>query len=98
VFLFKKIIFIIPFLILLDYYLYKYYIKSAKGLNTLEIYTRVPILSIVKETLSGITSIRAYRYKEIFQNIYHKRLHDFYRVLVYQVGCSSWFALNIDLV
>ena len=98
VFLFWKIIFIIPFLILLDYKLYKYYIKSAKSLNTLEIYTRVPILSTVKETLSGITSIRAYRYKEIFQNIYHKRLHDFYRVLVYQVGCSSWFALNIDLV
>ena len=97
-FLFWKIIFIIPFLIIIDYYLYKYYIKSAKGLNTLEIYTRVPILSAVKETLSGITSIRAYGYKDIFQKIFHKRLHDFYRVLVYQVGCSSWFALNIDLV
>ena len=98
VFLFWKIIFIIPFLIYIDYYLYKYYIKSAKGLNTLEIYTRIPILSAVKETLSGITSIRAYGYKDIFQKIFHKRLHDFYRVLVYQVGCSSWFALNIDLV
>ena len=98
IFLFWKIIFIIPFLIFIDYYLYKYYIKSAKGLNTLEIYTRVPILSSVKETLSGITSIRAYGYKDIFQKIFHKRLHDFYRVLVYQVGCSSWFALNIDLV
>ena len=98
VFLFWKIIFIIPFLIFIDYYLYKYYIKSAKGLNTLEIYTRVPILSAVKETLSGISSIRAYGYKDIFQKIFHKRLHDFYRVLVYQVGCSSWFALNIDLV
>ena len=48
--------------------------------------------------MSGITSIRAYGYKDIFQKIFHKRLHDFYRVLVYQVGCSSWFALNIDLV
>ena len=98
VLLFSKIIFIIPFLIFLDYYLYKYYIKSAKGLNALELYTRVPILSAVKETLSGITSIRAYGYKDIFQNLYHKKLHDFYRVLVYQTGCSSWFALNIDLV
>ena len=96
--LFWKIIFIIPFLVLLDFFLYKYYIKSAKGLNTLEIYTRVPILSTVKETLSGITSIRAYESKEIFQNLFHRRLHDFYRVLVYQTGCASWFALNIDFV
>ena len=97
-YLFWKIIFLVPLLIFLDYYLYKYYIKSAKGLNTLEIYTRVPILSSVKETLSGIASIRAYGQKDIFQSIYHKRLHNFYRVLVYQTGCSSWFALNIDLV
>ena len=97
-FLFWKVIFIIPFLIFLDYFLYNYYIKCGKGLNVLETYTRVPILSGVKETLSGITSIRAYGFKDIFQLLYHKKLHNFYKVLVYQVGCSSWFALNIDLV
>jgi len=97
-FLFWKIMFIIPLLIFSDYFLYKYFIKSVKGLNILEIYTRVGILSEIKETLSGITSVRAYEVKDFFQNQYHKRLHDFYRVLVYQVGCSSWFALNIDLV
>lgn len=69
-----------------------------KSLNVLETYTRVPILAGVKETLSGITSIRAYDFKEIFKKIFHGRIHNFYRVLVYQVGCSSWFALNIDLV
>ena len=96
--LFWQVIFIIPFLVFLDMYLYNYYIKCGKSLNVLETYTRVPILSGVKETLSGITSIRAYDFKKIFQNIYHKRIYNFYRVLVYQAGCSSWFALNIDLV
>ena len=96
--LFWQVIFIIPFLVLLDIFLYNYYIKCGQSLNVLETYTRVPILSGVKETLSGITSIRAYGYKDIFQNIYHKRIYNFYRVLVYQAGCSSWFALNIDLV
>ena len=96
--LFWQVIFIIPFLVFLDIFLYNYYIKCGKSLNILETYTRVPILSGVKETLSGITSIRAYGFKNIFQNIYHKRIYNFYRVLVYQAGCSSWFALNIDLV
>ena len=98
VFLFWKIMFIIPFLLFLNYFLYNYYIKCAKGLNVLELYTRVPILSGVKEALSGITSIRAYGFKNVFQNLYHKKLYNFYRVLVYQVGTSSWFALYIDLV
>ena len=96
--LFWQVIFIIPILVFLDIYLYNYYIKCGQSLNVLETYTRVPILSGVKETLSGITSIRAYESKDIFQNIYHKRIHNFYKVLVYQAGCSSWFALNIDLV
>ena len=97
-FLFWKLIFVIPCLIFLEFFLYNYYIKCGKGLNVLETYTRIPILSGVKETLSGITSIRAYDFKEIFQSSYHKKLHNFYKVLVYQVGCSSWFALNIDLI
>ena len=96
--LFWQVIFIIPFLVFIDIYLYNYYIKCGKSLNVLETYTRVPILTGVKETLSGITSIRAYDFKEIFKKIYHKRIYNFYRVLVYQVGCSSWFALNVDLV
>ena len=96
--LFWQVIFIIPLLVFLDIYLYNYYIKCGKSLNVLETYTRVPILTGVKETLSGITSIRAYEYAEIFKNMYHKKIYNFYRVLVYQAGCSSWFALNVDLV
>ena len=97
-FLFWKVIFIIPIIIFLDFFLYNYYIKCGKGLNILETYTRGPILAGVKETLSGITSIRAYECKDIFQFSFHRKLYNFYRVLVYQVGCLSWFALNIDLL
>ena len=97
-FLFWKVIFIIPILIFLELYLYKYYIKCGKGLNSLETYTRIPIISGVKETLSGIACIRAFGFKETFQSLYHKKLNNFYKVLVYQVGCSSWFALSIDLI
>ena len=93
-----KSIFIIPFLIFLQHYLYKYYTKCAKQLFVLESYTRLPILSGFSETLAGLSSIRAYDYVEIFRKEYHQRLHNFYRVLVYQNGTLSWFALNIDLI
>ena len=97
-FLFKKIIFLIPFLIFLKIILYNYYINCGKGLNALETYTSKPIISSVKETLSGITIIRAYGFKDTFQLLYHEKLHNFYKVLVYQVGGFSWFALNNNLI
>ena len=96
--LFKKIIFVIPFLIFVKIILYSYYIKCGKGLNALEIYTSTPIISNVKETLTGITTIRAYGFKDTFQLLYHEKLHNYYKVLVYQVGCLSWFELNNDLI
>ena len=93
-----KCIFIIPFLIFLQYYLYRYFTKCAKQLFILESFVRLPILSGFSETLSGLSSIRAYDYTEVFRKEYHQRLHNFYRVLVYQNGTLSWFALNIDLI
>ena len=93
-----KSIFIIPILIILEYYLYRYYAKCAKDLFVLESFSRLPILSGFSETLSGLSSVRAYDYEKIFQKIYHQKLHDLYRVLKYQNGTLSWFALNVDLI
>ena len=93
-----KCIFVIPILIYLQYILYKYYTKCAKQLFILESYVRLPILSGFSETLSGLSSIRCYDYAEKFRKDYHKKLHNFYRVLIYQNGTLAWFALHIDLI
>ena len=93
-----KCIFIIPFLIFLQYYLYQYYKKCGKQLFILESYVRLPILSGFSETLAGLSSIRCYDYEEKFRKDYHQKLHNFYRVLIYQNGCLAWFAINIDLI
>ena len=93
-----KCIFIIPILIFLQHNLYLYYTKCAKQLFILESFTRLPILSGFSETLSGLSSIRCYDYAEKFRKDYHQRLHNFYRVLIYQNGSLAWFALNIDLI
>ena len=93
-----KCIFIIPILIFLQYNLYQYYKKCGKQLFILESYTRLPILTGFSETLAGLCSIRCYEYSEKFRMDYHRRLHNFYRVLIYQNGCLAWFAINIDLI
>jgi ABC-type multidrug transport system fused ATPase/permease subunit len=94
-----KCIFIIPFIIFVQNYLYNYYKICSKKLFNLESFTRLSILSCFSETLTGLSSIRCYYdYAEKFRKDYHQKLHNFYRVLIYQNGSLSWFALNIDLV
>ena len=93
-----KSIIIIPFILFMDVFLYNYYNTSAKSLDVLETYTRVPILTGFRESLSGVTSIRAFGYNDIFQNIYHERLYNFFRVLAYQEGALGWFSINNDLI
>ena len=97
-FFYWKSIIIIPFIIFMDTFLYNYYNTCAKSLDALETYTRVPILTGFRESLSGVTSIRAFGYKDIFQNIYHERLYNFLRVLTYQEGALGWFSINNDLI
>ena len=97
-FFYWKSIIIIPFILFMDVFLYNYYNNSAKSLDVLETYTRVPILTGFRESLSGVTSIRAFGYKDIFQNIYHERLYNFFRVLAYQEGALGWFSINNDLI
>ena len=93
-----KSIFIIPIIIFCQNYLYNYYKNCSKKLFVLESKTRIPILSGFSETLSGLSSIRCYDYVEKFRKDYHQKLHNFYRVLIYQNGTLAWFALNIDLL
>ena len=97
-FCFWEIVFIIPILIFLNIFLYNYYKKCEKGLKNLQKDIRISLLSEVKDTFSGIISIRAFGYKNIFQILFHKKLHNYYKVLVYQIGSKSWFALNNDLI
>jgi ABC-type multidrug transport system fused ATPase/permease subunit len=91
-------IFFFPIMVLIDYNIFKFYIKGGRDLNHLEGGTRSPIISGFSETSNGITSIRGFNFQDNFRKKYHSRLDDFYKVLIYQNGCTSWFALNIDLV
>ena len=93
-----KSIFIIPILIFLQNYVYNYYKNCSKKLFILESYARLPIISGFSETLAGLSSIRCYDYEEKFRKDYHQKLHNFYRILIYQNGTLAWFALNIDLL
>jgi hypothetical protein len=82
----------------MEYRIFLFYIKGGRALNFLETFTRGAIITKFSETLNGISSIRGFEYQENFRKVYHEKLDDFYKVLIYQNGTSGWFALNLDLI
>ena len=87
-----------PLMLFMEYRIFLFYIKGGRALNILETITRNPITTKFSETLNGISTIRGFEYQENFRKIYHKKLNDFYKVLIYQNGTTGWFALNLDLI
>ena len=87
-----------PLMLFMEYRIFLFYIKGGRALNILETVTRNPITTKFSETLNGISTIRGFEYQENFRKIYHKKLNDFYKVLIYQNGTTGWFALNLDLI
>ena len=87
-----------PLMLFMEYRIFLFYIKGGRALNYLETVTRSPITAKFSETLNGISCIRGFEYQENFRKIYHQKLNDFYRVLIYQNGTTGWFALNLDLI
>ena len=87
-----------PLMLFMEYRIFLFYIKGGRALNFLETFTRGAIITKFSETLNGISSIRGFEYQENFRKVYHEKLDDFYKVLIYQNGTSGWFALNLDLI
>ena len=87
-----------PLMLFMEYRIFCFYIKGGRALNSLETIARSPITTKFSETLNGISTIRGFEYQENFRKNYHKKLNDFYKVLIYQHGTTGWFALNLDLV
>ena len=87
-----------PLMLFMEYRIFLLYIKGGRALNYLETVARSPITAKFSETLNGISCIRGFEYQENFRKIYHQKLNDFYKVLIYQNGTTGWFALNLDLI
>lgn len=83
----------IPLFILSGMWLLKTYIEGSREFTRLEGIARSPITSVITETLSGLTTIRAYNFEGVYLKRFLKLLDDFYLVNVFISGGKSWFGL-----
>ncbi|KAI1280794.1 Multidrug resistance-associated protein 1 [Halotydeus destructor] len=80
----------------LYYFIQKYYIPTSRQLKRLESVTRSPIYSHFSETLSGVSTIRAYKANQRFINESDNKV-DYNQMCVHPSLMSNrWLAIRLD--
>lgn len=76
----------------------KFYIKSSVDLKRLESVQRSPLFQQFGETLSGITTIRAYGDEKRFVRDNMLRVNTHNRPFIYLWAANRWLAFRIDVI
>lgn len=89
---------IIPFCALVLYYVARYYVRTSRQIRLLDIEAKAPLFSHFLESLSGITSIRAYGWTEEYQRRSQIALDTSQRPYYIMFCIQRWLNLVLDLV
>ncbi|WPG97462.1 Hypothetical protein R9X50_00023800 [Acrodontium crateriforme] len=86
------------FITILYFLIGKFYINSSRDLKRLDSVQRSPLYQQFGETLTGMTTIRAYGDERRFirENLHKINTHS--RPFIYLWGANRWLALRVDVV
>ena len=86
------------FITILYFLIGRFYISSSRDLKRLESVQRSPLYQQFGETLSGMTTIRAYCDERRFirDNLYRVNTHN--RPFIYLWAANRWLAFRVDIV
>lgn len=86
------------FITLLYFFVGKYYLEASRDLKRLESVQRSPLFQQFGETLSGVTTIRAYGDERRFIRDNLQRINAQARPFIYLWACNRWLAFRTDLL
>ena len=87
-----------PVIFIIVIKLYRHSIDATKEVKRIESVTKSPLLAYLQETLSGTSTIRAFKKKEHFVENFHKLLNNNIVSLQWAEGVPFWFAVRIDTI
>ncbi|XP_046682933.1 multidrug resistance-associated protein 1-like isoform X2 [Homalodisca vitripennis] len=83
---------------LIYYYLQKIYLTTSRQIKRIESVTRSPIYSLFSETLSGVSSIRAYKAEERFINALHEKVDTNQVCLIPSLVANRWLGIRLQTI
>ncbi|KAK0757803.1 hypothetical protein N5P37_009819 [Trichoderma harzianum] len=91
------IIAIYPLILLLLYFLQRFYLRTSKQLRVMELEAKSPLYEQFLETISGICSVRAFSYQWAFRTQNDQLLDDSQRPLYTLWALQAWLGVVLDL-
>ncbi|XP_006811395.2 ATP-binding cassette sub-family C member 8-like [Saccoglossus kowalevskii] len=85
-------------LVVLYYMILRYFVSTSRELQRLDNITRSPIYQHFSETLSGLSTIRAYRCEERFRRVLASVLHRHNVVQLFLHLSNRWVGVRLELV
>lgn len=89
---------VIPICIIAVYYVATFYIRTSRQVRLLDIEMKAPLFSHFLETLSGLSSIRAYGWTEEYCRLNRSALDNSQRPFYILFCIQRWLNLVLDLI
>ncbi|KAJ2649364.1 Transporter of the ATP-binding cassette (ABC) [Coemansia sp. RSA 1250] len=73
------------------------YLSASREIKRFESVTKSPIYTQFGETLSGVSTIRAYGQESRFKKVNYGKIDDNIRPFIYMWGANRWLSIRVDL-
>ncbi|OQR98910.1 ATP-binding Cassette (ABC) Superfamily [Thraustotheca clavata] len=90
------VIIVYPFMLGAFYLVQIYYNPTSGALKRMDSITRSPIVTLVAETLSGLTTVRAFDMNSVFVKLNRNRLDHHMRFFSTFYMTRAWFQMRLD--
>jgi ABC-type multidrug transport system fused ATPase/permease subunit len=91
-------LFVIPFLSVIYGYIAHIYLTSSRELKRFESTTRSPLYAQFSETLSGVSTIRAYGAETRFSKLNLSKIDENHKPFFYMWTANRWLCVRTDLI
>ncbi|GKZ24861.1 hypothetical protein AbraIFM66951_001706 [Aspergillus brasiliensis] len=88
----------VPPLLIVCYFLQRYYLRTSRQVRLLSIETKAPLYQHLSETLSGISTIRAFRRQPWFERSNLVLVDDSQKCVYTLYMIQQWLTLAMDLI
>ncbi|KAK6353572.1 hypothetical protein TWF696_005534 [Orbilia brochopaga] len=88
----------LPFLGLCFFYVVRFYLRTSRQLRLIEMEAKAPLYTHFQETLTGISTIRAFSWEREFEEENEKLLLTSQRPSYYLSTAQRWFAMLLDMI
>ncbi|KAK3322938.1 P-loop containing nucleoside triphosphate hydrolase protein [Apodospora peruviana] len=87
-----------PVVLLALYLVQKFYLRTSRQLRLMDLETKAPLYSLFEESLSGLTTVRAFGWHDALEDKNHTLLDRSQRPFYLLFAVQRWLTLVLDLI